>query len=116
MSHRQVRADGGFIHLALPAAQHDFAALHDDIGCGKVAKPVIRFSRTDSRGKISRPCGTMASPARARSCGARAEISLSSQAILPERIGFSPKIARNRLVFPTPLRPRMQVTSPLRAA
>ncbi len=33
-------------------------------------------------------------------------------AMRPARIGCSPKIARNRLVLPTPLRPRMQVTSP----
>ena len=33
------------------------------------AKPVSRFSRTLSSGKISRPCGTSAMPARARICG-----------------------------------------------
>ena len=31
------------------------------------AKPVSRFSRTVSSGKISRPCGTKPMPARARS-------------------------------------------------
>ena len=33
------------------------------IARGRIANPVIRFSKTDRRGKISRPCGTSANPA-----------------------------------------------------
>jgi hypothetical protein len=39
-------------------------------------------------------------------------MSWSSQFTLPRLTGCSPISARSRLVLPTPLRPRMQVTVP----
>src|ERR1700693_3572507 len=36
-SYRQVGAHRSFVHIALATAEHDFAALHHDIGLGEVA-------------------------------------------------------------------------------
>jgi hypothetical protein len=54
---------------------------------GVDAKPVSRFSRTVSSGKISRPCGTMAMPRRARWCCGWPEMSSPFHSIFPELIG-----------------------------
>ena len=83
---------------------------------GSSAKPVSRFSRTVSSGKISRPCGTVATPSRARASGRSRLISCPSQVIEPARMPWRPEIARISEVLPTPLRPRMQVTCPGSAA
>ena len=82
---------------------------------GSMPRPVLRFSSTVSSGKISRPCGTRARPARARSAAVRRVISAPSHSTLPRRSGTWPTSPRMRLVLPTPLRPSTQVTSPLSA-
>ena len=79
---------------------------------GSAAKPVSRFSRTVSSGKISRPCGTTATPRRARASAASRPMSSPSQVMRPPLMRWRPEIARMREVLPTPLRPRMQVTWP----
>ena len=65
-----------------------------------------------SSGKISRPCGTMAMPLRARSTVESRVMSLPSNMMVPDFTGCWPTSARNRLVLPTPLRPSTQVTLP----
>ena len=82
---------------------------------GNTAKPVSRFSRTVSSGKMSRPCGTLAMPRRARSKVGIRVMSAPSHLMLPRVTGCAPVTARSRLVLPTPLRPSRQVTSPTAA-
>ena len=82
---------------------------------GSGAKPVSRFSSTVSSGKISRPCGTMAMPWRARSTVGSRVMSLPSKVIEPALTACWPTMARSRLVLPTPLRPSTQVTLPASA-
>ncbi len=79
---------------------------------GSGAKPVSRFSSTVSSGKISRPCGTMATPRRARSAVRKVVMSLSPSVMVPALTGCWPTMALSRLVLPTPLRPSTQVTLP----
>jgi hypothetical protein len=64
------------------------------------------FSITVRSGKISRPSGTYATPARATRCGGRPVISAPSSSTRPRRGAARPMIVRIVVVLPTPLRPR----------
>ena len=82
---------------------------------GSTANPVCRFSATVSSGKMSRPCGTHATPRRARSCVGNRVMSSPRHTICPPLTGCAPVMARSKLVLPTPLRPKRHVTRPASA-
>src|SRR5205823_5166550 len=73
----------------------------------------FRFSRTESEGKIRRPCGTRPIPISTARKGGRLVTSRSLNTTRPWRGGVNPMSARMSVVFPMPLRPRMATTSPL---
>ena len=62
---------------------------------GSSAKPVSRFSRTVSSGKISRPCGTVATPELRARVGAQLADVLALPHDLAARIPCRPEIARS---------------------
>ena len=78
--------------------------------------PSRRFSSTVRRGKISRPCGTYATPDCTRWCGLLWVIVFPCQMTSPVFAGISPIRHFSSVVFPTPLRPSRQVTSPVTAS
>ena len=72
----------------------------------------MRFSVTESDGKIMRPCGTSPMPVRAICSGGRPTSSAPLKMMLPLRGGVRPMMERMVVVLPMPLRPRSATTVP----
>ena len=71
----------------------------------RACKPISKFSRTVSCGKISRPCGTYPNPRRVRLSAVSAVTSSPAKNTRPLLGANSPMIALSSVVLPTPLRP-----------
>ena len=78
----------------------------------RLAAKATRFSRTERFGKMRRPSGTTAIPARPIRSGGCASIALPRKRMLPRMARVSPRIERTVVVLPMPLRPSSVTISP----
>ena len=74
--------------------------------------PISKFSKTVSPGKTCRPSGTCESPAATIFWAGTFWISLPTNSILPALGRTKPEIVRRMVVFPAPLAPIRETTSP----
>src|SRR5215212_8468691 len=79
---------------------------------GAITAPSSRLWRTESSGKMLRPCGTWLMPRASRSRGVRLVMSAPLKVMRPERAGNMPNTVLNMVDLPAPFGPITVVIAP----